>query len=90
MVVRTILLVGGGAVVGAVLAPLALSAVGFGAAGVTARSIAASIQTPTTDAGSWFANAKSAGATGAVTGIGAGVGAVGSALLRCKVPSYGF
>ena len=82
-----IAVVGGTTIVGALLAPVALSAVGFGVAGVTAGSIAASIQTPLTVAESWFAFFQSAGATGAAAAIGAkagfGVGAVvaGSGLL---------
>ena len=66
-----------------VVAPLAiiptLGAVGFTSAGVAAGSIAASMQTSTTAAGSLFALCQSAGATGAVAAstsaaVGAGSG----------------
>ena len=88
------LLIGGGAIAGALLAPLVLPALGFGAAGIIAGSWAAAIQTPFTVAGSWFAFFQSAGATGiavctavkvagATAGatVGATVGALSGALL---------
>ncbi|WAR17838.1 hypothetical protein MAR_032432 [Mya arenaria] len=75
--------VGAGAVVAA---PFALGAAGFGAAGVTAGSLAAAIQGPAVVSGSAFALAQSAGAAG--LGIGtkvalfAGWGAVGTAVSK--------
>ena len=66
----------------AVAAPLAivpvLGVVGFTSAGVAAGSIAASMQTATTAAGSFFALCQSAGAVGAVattTSVGVGLAA---------------
>ncbi|XP_052763825.1 interferon alpha-inducible protein 27-like protein 2B [Mya arenaria] len=60
--------VGAGAVVAA---PFALGAAGFGAAGVTAGSLAAAIQGSAVASGSAFALGQSAGAAG--LGIGAKV-----------------
>lgn len=80
-----------GIVVGVVVFPLALSAIGFGSAGVAAGSLAAVIQTPTTVAGSAFAVAQSIGATGTSALVGAKIGGVsgaatgvaGNAIYRC-------
>ncbi|XP_052257699.1 interferon alpha-inducible protein 27-like protein 2B [Dreissena polymorpha] len=47
-----------------VAAPLVVSAVGFGSAGVVAGSLAASLQGPAVAAGSWFAIGQSVGAAG--------------------------
>merc|ERR1712168_1574578 len=52
------------ATVAVLASPPILSAVGFGAAGVTAGSIAASVQGPAVAAGSWFAICQSVGAVG--------------------------
>ncbi|KAL4218014.1 hypothetical protein ACF0H5_022752 [Mactra antiquata] len=77
-----------GAAVGAsavVAAPVLLSAVGFGSAGVIAGSIAAAIQTPATAAGSYFALAQSAGVVGMAVSTQATIGAtVGGATYIAK------
>ena len=68
----------GTVVVGTLLAPIVIPAIGFTSAGVAAGSIAAAIQGPTVAAGSAFAVAQSAGAlgAGACALVGAKVGAV--------------
>ncbi|KAH9058268.1 hypothetical protein EDB87DRAFT_1685406 [Lactarius vividus] len=87
-----------GATAGVVLAPIvasaALGVVGFSAAGPVAGSIAAGMQAGIGNvvAGSLFAAAQSAAATGtipaAVTAVGAGMGAVGGAV-AAKVAAVG-
>jgi hypothetical protein len=80
--------------VSAVVAPLAiipaLGVAGFTSAGVTAGSIAASMQTAATASGTFFALCQSAGAVGAVAtstsmgvGLAAGVGAGGITTAVC-------
>jgi hypothetical protein len=66
-----------------VAAPFVLAGMGFGAAGVTAGSLAASAQGATVAAGGWFAVLQSAamsgvglGTTAAVTSTGSVAGAV--------------
>ena len=67
-----------------VLSPLAwigssiLNVLGFTKAGVAAKSLAASVQTATTVAGSNFALLQSAGATGAGVSAAVGAGAIGT------------
>ena len=73
-------------VVGIVVAPFALTAAGFGTAGVALGSIAATIQGPATVAGGVFASCQSAGVIGmAVTtkaAIGAAIGTVAGVITR--------
>ena len=73
-------------VVGIVVAPFALTAAGFGTAGVALGSIAATIQGPATVAGGLFASCQSAGMIGiAVTtkaAIGAAIGTVAGVITR--------
>ena len=82
MAVCTALVVVGGTIAGALLAPVVLPVLGFGAAGIIAGSWAAAIMTPLTVAGSWFAILQSIGATGALvtTALGAQIGFGVSAL----------
>jgi len=73
------LVIGGGAVLAA---PLALTTVGFGSAGVIGGSIAAGIQASIGNvaAGSMFALCQSAGAAGISAGTSAIIGSVGAGL----------
>jgi hypothetical protein len=77
-----------GAVTGAVVVPAALSLVGFGAAGVTASSIAAGVQTGATVSGSLFAICQSVGAAGLATkgiAVASTVGAAVGGLVGAKL-----
>ena len=74
LAVWTPLLIGSGTLAGKLLAPAAPSAVGLGAAGITAGSIAAAIQASTIATGSVLAIAQSIGAIRATAGIGAKIG----------------
>ena len=78
----------GGAVVGMLVTPLVINAVGFGSAGVTANSLAATLQTPFTAAGSSFAILQSVGATGSGVLIGAEIGAVIGAAAGISIVWY--
>eukprot|EP01111_Echinosteliopsis_oligospora_P008214 TRINITY_DN2372_c0_g1_i1.p1 TRINITY_DN2372_c0_g1~~TRINITY_DN2372_c0_g1_i1.p1 ORF type:complete len:137 (-),score=53.36 TRINITY_DN2372_c0_g1_i1:100-510(-) len=62
---------GAGAVASIAATKGVLAAVGFSKAGVVAGSFAATIQTPATVAGGWFATCQAAGATG-IAALGAG------------------
>jgi hypothetical protein len=67
--------IGGGLTLAAV--PLAISAVGFGASGVVAGSIAAGMQGSVIGAGTWFAVMQSVGAAGMAVGTKVVVASVG-------------
>ncbi|XP_075249820.1 interferon alpha-inducible protein 27-like protein 2A [Convolutriloba macropyga] len=69
-----------GAGVALVGAPLLLSGIGFTAAGVAAGSIAASVQTPTVAAGSYFALMQSAGVLGMSAATKGVIGAAGASV----------
>lgn len=80
--VGDILAVVGGATVAVVSAPLLLPAMGFGAGGIAAGSIAACLQSMVGNvaAGSLFAALQSAGAAGLATSIQVGLGSAGAAV----------
>ena len=78
----------GNTIVGGVDVPLVLGEMGFGSAGVTANSLAATLQTPFTAAGSSFAILQSVGATGSGVLIGAEIGAVIGAAAGISIVWY--
>ena len=69
-----------GGVVCVVATPFVLGAVGFGAAGVAAGSLAASLQTAATVSGSAFSVAQSVGAAGLAGSTMAGMVGTGTVL----------
>jgi len=75
LLIGSLLLTSGGVLLAPAIAVGVVGAVGFGAAGVVAGSIAAGMQGPAVAAGSWFALAQAFGATATVSApaVGAGV-----------------
>ena len=76
---------------GACAPQLLLGAAGFGAAGPIAGGLAASVQTATTVAGSWFAIMQSASMAGVACSTTAALGAAGGAagaLIASRLPSW--